>query len=111
MAEATTFAPQRRAVKPRREKPPQPVHGTCRWINRPQLPYGLGRLAINGVEYDTEGHVQDERIVGVRLVKDDDTVYDIDAGGEHFSCDCPDSTYQANRPGGCKHIRACQVAG
>jgi hypothetical protein len=108
----STATLQRPNVKPRcREKPPQPVHGVCRWINRPQLPYGLGRLSINGTEYDTECHVLDERVIGVRLVKDDDTAYDLDCGGEFFSCTCGDGCYRPNRPGGCKHVRACQVAG
>jgi hypothetical protein len=44
-------------------------------------------------------------------VKDDDNVYDIDASGEFFSCDCPDGTYRPNRPAGCKHVRSLQVAG
>lgn len=108
MSTATISRPR---VKARNRKPAQPVHGTCRWIRRPQLPHGIGTLEINGVEYDLEAHTDGGRIVGFRLVKPDDTAYDLNASGEHFTCDCPDGTYQPNRPGGCKHVRACQVAG
>src|SRR5947209_638492 len=56
-----TVARKPRNVKPRNRKSPQPVHGTCRWVRRPELPNGIGTLTINGVEYDLEAHLNGDR--------------------------------------------------
>jgi hypothetical protein len=85
-------------------KAPQAVHGSCRWVR----PIGVedtksGLLEINGRFYGViliDG--------GYEIVKPDRTVYHIDR--EFWVCDCPDATFRAERPGGCKHVAALKAA-
>jgi hypothetical protein len=38
-------------------------------------------------------------------------MYDVATVEEHvWTCDCPDATYQPERPGGCKHVKALRAA-
>ena len=41
----------------------------------------MGRIHINGTGYDVEAVTDGGRVVGLRLVKDDDTVYHLDTSG------------------------------
>ena len=84
----------------------KPVSGTCKWV----LPFGetgTGVLNINQVCYTITILKNRDRTAGYRLEKLDGTVYDIDATGEQWKCDCPDSTY---RERACKHVKALQAA-
>jgi hypothetical protein len=102
-----TSRPARRNLKP--------VHGVCKWL-APMDWLGKGLLLINGTPYHVErlhDFSADEgpKPVGFRLTKEDGTVYDVSTDLPHgWTCDCPDGTYNSERPGGCKHIRALQVA-
>lgn len=105
----------------KRKRNVKPVTGSCRWVKPLLLPFGLGRLAITSEtkrgpvtnEYDIGCHLGERnRILGYRLVKDDDEGYDLDASGEHWTCTCADFLYtRENRdPKGCKHIAGTQAA-
>jgi hypothetical protein len=94
----------------------KPVTGSCRWVKKPVLPCGLGRLAITSLtasgpvtaEYDIGCHLDHQgKVVGYRLVKDDDEAHDIDTSGQDWLCSCADAVY---RERACKHVRALQVA-
>ena len=96
----------------RKEKPPQPVHGSCRWLLQPQG-QRPGMLAIGELVYLFEVLRDAGRPYGFRLSREQDAdgpaaEYQLptDLGG----CDCPDAVYRAHRPGGCKHRRALAVA-
>jgi hypothetical protein len=104
--------------RPANRKPLNPIHGIARWIHPPILPCeatlaGLpGLLHVEtarvGTVYMVTVHVAAGAVTGYRLTKPDGTKYDIDA--LRFTCDCPDATFNANRPGGCKHARALRAA-
>ena len=89
----------------------KPVSGTVRWLQ--QWSGRWGRISItnqNGQvkEYDLASRTdEDGNLVGYGLATDDDTIYDIDARGKYWQCDCPDATYQ-NRE--CKHCKAVRAA-
>lgn len=93
--------------------PVKPAQGTVRWLRRPLLPTGLGRLAITSgrktTEYDL-GQLFDYqgRPSGWRLVKDDDTAYHLPA--DLSRCSCPDREFMPDRPGGCRHMQALRAA-
>jgi hypothetical protein len=99
----------------RTRKPVQPVRGKALWLKRPALPKGLGRLRITtaaGVshDYDVGAHLdQAGHVIGYRLVKDDDTGWDVSA--DMSSCSCPDfELRRSNSQFPCKHIRGLSVA-
>jgi hypothetical protein len=93
----------------------KPSHGTARWL-QPMPFLGKGVLEINGTAYTVERlHNFDDdagpRPVGFRLTKEDGTVYDISTDRPYgWECDCPDGTYNSERPGGCKHIASLKAA-
>jgi hypothetical protein len=76
----------------------------------------LGRLSITNeygtTEYDIGAHLDRAgRIVGWRLVKDDDEGYDLDISHEPWACTCPDFTYRReSSPHPCKHGAALAAA-
>jgi hypothetical protein len=88
----------------------RPVHGVAKWI----LPIGeadAGALAINGTGYTVNVLRGTGRaIIGYRLIKADGTAYDVNTEAEHWTCDCPDACFHAERPGGCKHAVALRAA-
>jgi hypothetical protein len=101
----------------RTRKPVQPVSGSARWLRRPLLPLGLGRLRIStaaGVshEYDVGAHLDETgHVIGWRLVKDDDEGYDVDISTAPWSCSCPDYTLRrSNSPHTCKHAAGLRMA-
>jgi hypothetical protein len=77
-----------------------------------------GVLVITTVDQDTgelvsTAYVVTENIDGIclagySLTKPDGTVYDIPAN--FSSCDCPDSDFHPERPGGCKHRKVLRAA-
>ena len=87
----------------------KPASGSCRWV----VSIGeadTGVLAINGTSYTVTVLRDPNGIVGYRMVKADGTAYDLCTTEEHWSCDCPDATFQPERPGGCKHVAALRAA-
>ena len=93
--------------KPIRRERVKPVAGNCRWVRRLTLPDGLGRIDINGAGYDVEAVLDGGRVVGLRLVKDDDTAYHVDTSGADWTCDCPDAVYRDRQ---CKHSKSLRAA-
>jgi hypothetical protein len=87
----------------------KPVSGTCQWV-LPIGEVGTGVLAINQVCYTITILKHKDRVTGYRLEKLDGTVYDLNIETEHWSCDCPDATFNPERPGGCKHSKALRAA-
>jgi hypothetical protein len=83
-------------------KAPQEIHGTCRWVLQPTTLHP-GYLLINGTTYVVE-LLQD----GYRMTKTNGDCYDLPR--DLSTCDCPDSVYASERPGGCKHRRALSAA-
>lgn len=102
----------------RTRKPPQALSPEWSWTTRPQrATLRGGVLAINGTAYQVEpieaGYDNadgDPCFDGFRLRKPDGTVHDVSTTGERFVCDCPDATFQPERPGGCKHCVALRGA-
>ncbi len=110
----TSTAPVKAARKPRQVKP---VSGSVRWIKRLVLPLGVGRLAItnaNGeeTEYDVAAHLDpDDRVIGFRLVKDDDEGYDLFTDSDRWTCSCPHYEFHGDKdPKGCKHAASLRAA-
>jgi hypothetical protein len=87
----------------------RPVSGNCRWV-LPIGEVGTGVLAINGRNYTVTVLRGPNGVLGYRLVKADGTTYDVCTTEEHWTCDCPDATFQPERPGGCKHVAALRAA-
>lgn len=87
----------------RNARPLQPVQGTCKWIRRPGDKIGLdpksGLLEINGTPYGLLIHE-----TAYELLKEGGISYSLSR--DLTSCDCPDATFNSERPGGCKHRRA-----
>ena len=79
----------------RSRRPLQPVHGTARWVRRPEGTT-TGLLEINGTLYGLVLHT-----TAYELVKEDGTSYHLPLTLD--CCDCPDATWRCGRPGGCKH--------
>jgi hypothetical protein len=103
----------------RKRRPPQAVSGSCRWLVQPgTAPLAhTGCLLISATRSDgrqvTESYLVAENkdggtLAGYRLTKSDGTAYDLDA--TLSSCDCPDSEFAPERPGGCKHRKALAKA-
>ena len=84
----------------------RPVHGIAKWLS-PMGYLGTGILAINGVAYVV---LRLSSGVGYRLEKGDRTTYDVNTEAETWTCDCPDATFNPDRPGGCKHVAALRAA-
>src|SRR5262249_15905058 len=90
----------------------RPAHGTARWLRRPNARREGGLLEINRVAYEVLSLFDGEAHVGFRLLKaGTGTMYDVCMTGPHGrTCDCPDATYNPERPGGCKHVQAVRAA-
>jgi hypothetical protein len=109
-----TPAPVKPARKPRQVKP---VSGSVRWLKRLVLPLGIGRLEIvnaNGVaeQYDVGAHLDtDDRVVGFRMVKDDDEGYDLFTDSARWTCSCPHFEFHGHQDRkGCKHAAGLRAA-
>lgn len=95
----------------------KPVTGTCAWIVSPGAFGAPGFCRISNESttkvYMVEENCDGLHLVGYRLTKqgEDGAVYDVglDADGKPANCDCPDGTYNAARPGGCRHRKALAV--
>src|SRR5262249_27499653 len=98
------------ATSTRTRKALQPVRGTCSWLSKPNCLHQGGVLQINGTAYTVDPILDDDTgaLMGHRLSKADGGMYDIDRATGR--CDCPDATFQPDRPGGCKHSKALQAA-
>jgi hypothetical protein len=94
-----TVTDPRNPIKSR--KATRPATGTCRWLTKPNANHEGGVLDINGTVYEVLPLHDGETRVGYRLLKTDGTMYDLPA--DLSGCDCPDSTFHPERPGGCKH--------
>jgi hypothetical protein len=87
----------------------RPAAGTARWLARPDAEGAGGVLDINGTAYEVLPLFDGEAHVGYRLLKADATMYDLPA--DLSTCDCPDRTFNPDRPGGgCKHMLALAAA-
>jgi hypothetical protein len=115
MSTLTSSAP---AVKPtRKPRIVKPVTGSVRWFKRLVLPLGIGRLEIvnaNGQpeQYDVGAHLDtDDRVVGFRLVKDDDEGYDLFTDSARWTCSCPHFEFHGHQDRkGCKHAAGLWAA-
>jgi hypothetical protein len=95
----------------RSRKPLQPVSGHCRWLVRPPSTRDSGMLEINGTPDDVLPLFDSETLVGYRLLKADGTTSDVGILESHgWTCDCPNSCFNSERPGGCKHRVALRAA-
>ena len=78
------------------------------WSSPPHS--GRGVLSLDGVAYGftDAGTADPAYCVGVyNLEKPDGTIYQVALMVPgRWECDCPDSTYHPERPGGCRHIAA-----
>jgi hypothetical protein len=86
----------------------RPAAGLCRWLTRPNAERAGGVLDINGTRYEVLPLFDGEAHVGYRLLKADAMMYDLPA--DLSTCDCPDRTFNPDRPGGCKHMLALAAA-
>jgi hypothetical protein len=82
--------------------------GQARWLTRPNVCREGGVLEVNGTAYEVLPLHDGEDHVGFRLLKADGTMYDVDTAW--WRCDCPDTTFHPERPGGCKHVAALRAA-
>jgi hypothetical protein len=84
----------------RRKRNLQPVTGTCKWVRR--LGVGEEKTGLLEINEQTYGLIVFD--TAYELVKADGTTYHLplDLAG----CDCPDATYNGERPEGCKHRKA-----
>jgi hypothetical protein len=85
----------------------RPVSGNCRWV----VPIGkvshTGVLEINQTTYAVTVLYVYGNLTGYRLEKLGGAVYDIDAAGAQWQCDCPDAVYRERE---CKHVKALRAA-
>ncbi len=105
-------------TRPKRErKPLQPVNVTAAFVGgatRQEVIDGAAVLSVKDGDDDEAAYwcqaiYDGGKCVGFNLTK-------FGTGEVYFlprdlsSCDCPDHTYRPERPGGCRHMRALQVA-
>jgi hypothetical protein len=98
--------------KPRQSKPLQPVEGGARLL-RPvgSVTPDTGEIRITAqtkaglvvTDYYLTLTGTGFRLTGFDRKRDKVTVYDLPT--DLSSCDCPDSVWREERPGGCKHRR------
>ncbi len=101
------------------EKPGLVRSGTCRWVSdNPKAALLCGGCTALVVEtskgVETTYLVRMEFEYGFTMERTDTgKTYSIDTSfgdcREHWTCDCPDTTYRSG-PGGCKHVRALHAA-
>jgi hypothetical protein len=104
-----TVSDPRNPIKSR--KATRPATGTARWLVRPSAEGAGGVLAINGSSYEVLPFFDDDGArLGWRLLKVGTLcMYDLPA--DLSGCDCPDRTFNPERPGGgCKHMLALRAA-
>ena len=93
------------ATRKPRQRQLKPATGAVRML-RPlgAVNDSTGEVLISGKTYYLSWHATGFRLTGWDEKEQQVTVYDlpIDLSG----CDCPDATYNAERPGGCKHRKA-----
>jgi hypothetical protein len=111
---AETETPAQAARKPRRVRPGAVG---ARWLRPLVLPLGLGRLEITDAAgqaeaYDVGAHLDAEnRVVGFRLVTDDDEGHDLFPGPAGWACSCPRFGHDGGEGvGGCEHAAGLRAA-
>lgn len=98
-------------TSPRSRKPLPAVSGTAKLlqaigtVGKPED--RQGEISINGKAYFCKCLDHSYQLFGFDAKRGQSTVYDLPA--DLSSCDCADSTFREDRPGGCKHRRALQV--
>ena len=109
-----TPAPARAARQP---LPVRPGAVGARWLKPLVLPLGIGRLEITDAAgraeaYDVGAHLDaDGRVVGFRLVTDDDEGYDLFAGPAGWARSCPRcGSLGGEGVGGCVHAAGLRAA-
>jgi hypothetical protein len=113
-AETDAPAPGQAARQPR---PVRPGAVGARWLRPLVLPLGLGRLEITGAAgnaeaYDVGAHLDaDGRVVGFRLVNDDDEGHDLFPDSGRWACSCPHCGPPGDAGvGGCAHAAGLRAA-
>jgi hypothetical protein len=88
-----------------RQRQLKPATGAVRLV-RPigAVNESTGEVVISGKSYYLSWHATGFRLTGYDERHQAVTVYDIPS--DLSSCDCPDATYNPERPGGCKHRKA-----
>jgi hypothetical protein len=109
-----TEAPARAARQPRRASPGAVG---ARWLRPLALPLGLGRLEVTDAAgraeaYDVGAHLgADNRVVGFRLVNDDDESYDLYPDCGRWACSCRRCGPPGGEgAGGCAHAAGLRAA-
>ena len=107
------------AAAPAARQPPpvRPGAGSARWLRPLLLPLGLGRLEITDAAgraeaYDVGAHLDaDNRVVGFRLVTDDDEGYDLFPDSGRWACSCRHcGPHGGEGVGGCAHAAGLRAA-
>jgi hypothetical protein len=95
----------------------RPGAGSARWLRPLLLPLGIGRLEITDAAgraeaYDVGAHLDaDGRVVGFRLVNDDDEGYDLYPDSGRWACSCPHFGPDGGEDvGGCAHAAGLRAA-
>src|SRR5262245_12357830 len=103
MVNATASCPPRQRKKPLFEIPMPRI-----WLEEYTSALGIGVLTINHVRYGF--HIRydaDRHFCSATLIRDDNGTskqYLVTSAAGKIACNCPDGTYRAERPGGCKHV-------
>jgi hypothetical protein len=93
----------------------QPVHGSARWLVRPDA-QGRGQLVIcteAGVDrlYAVEPVLDKGVLRGWALARlGSGEVYHVNCEAADWSCDCPAFVFTAHKRGPCKHVSALRAA-
>ena len=113
----TGTEPPAPAPAARRPPPVRPGAGSARWLRPLLLPLGIGRLEITDAAgraeaYDVGAHLDaDGRVVGFRLVNDDDEGYDLYPDSGRWACSCPHFGPDGGEDvGGCAHAAGLRAA-
>jgi hypothetical protein len=100
-------------------KPPpvRPGAACARWLRPLALPLGIGRLEITDAAgraeaYDVGAHLDaDGRVVGFRLVNDEDEGYDLFTDCSRWACSCPRFGVHGDKGvEGCPHAAGLRAA-
>src|SRR5690348_8042740 len=92
--------------------PARPGGCSARWLRPLVLPLGIGRLEVTGAAgraeaYDIGAHLDaGGRVVGFRLVNDDDEGYDLFPAPARWACSGP----RCGGVGGCEHAAGLRAA-
>jgi hypothetical protein len=105
-------------AQPARKPPPvRPGAARARWLKPLVLPLGLGRLEITDAAgraeaYDVGAHLDaDNRVVGFRLVNDEDEGYDLFTDCSRWACSCPRFGAHGDKGvEGCAHAAGLRAA-